>query len=97
MSLDEKDKENCKACGAIIYWTSTDTGARMPVNPDGSNHFRGSKQYRPCPGANQFRGHKDESQGDPGAFKRSSMSENQCFFNLKESNEYRLRMKKNKK
>jgi hypothetical protein len=46
----------CRGCGARIYWLVMDSGARMPVDPDGTSHFA------TCPQANRFRKPKEQQQ-----------------------------------
>lgn len=42
--------KRCQSCGGPIVWTLTDTGAKMPLNPDGVSH------YATCPQAKQWSG-----------------------------------------
>ncbi len=54
--IPEGKKESfCKAieCDALIYWINTDSGAKMPVNPDGTSH------WGTCKRAEQFKKKKE--------------------------------------
>lgn len=39
----------CRSCGAPIEWVLTESGKRMPVDPDGTSHFV------TCPEASKWR------------------------------------------
>jgi len=51
----DADKSSCRGCGATIYWIITESGKRMPVDPDGHSHFAS------CPEASRFRQDARES------------------------------------
>lgn len=47
--VPDAESGRCRSCDALIVWTRTPNGKRMPVDPDGASHFA------TCPQAGQWR------------------------------------------
>jgi hypothetical protein len=43
---------HCKACNALILWTETANGKKMPVTKKGGKYY---SHFSDCPAANKFR------------------------------------------